>query len=167
VSGVIEPRLDLARGLWVGAVYLSTRALIGRDSASAGVTALLNSTNVVFAPLFACVLLSEKIVARAWLAILLTLVGLAILESHSISGLAVGDFLALGSGLLAGAVITVVRSLRSEPNPERPETIVFFYSLIGIPIAALLCTSEPWNWPLLPVGCSSSCSGSQPSEPNG
>jgi len=25
-----------------------------------------------------------------------------------------------------------VRSLRSEPNPERPETIVFFYSLIGI-----------------------------------
>jgi len=100
VSGVIETAGLIWRGVFgVGAVYLSTRALIGRDSAPPALLRFeLDERR--FCPLFACVLLSEKIVARAWLAILLTLVGLAIPRIHSISGLAVGDFLALGSGLL-------------------------------------------------------------------
>lgn len=135
------------RGVFgVGAVYLSTSAIVGQNS-SAGVTALLNSTNVIFAPIFAWLFLSERITIRSWVAILITAVGLCLLESHALGTLVLGHVFALVSGVLAGAAVTMVRKLRTGPNPERPETIVFYYSIIGIPIAALLSLGEPWMSP--------------------
>jgi drug/metabolite transporter (DMT)-like permease len=50
------------------------------------------------------------------------------------------EICALGSGLLAGAALVVIRQLRLGPDPEKAELIVFCYAGVAIVGSLILCT---------------------------
>jgi len=136
----------LKRGIWGGcAVFfyflsLQTTTLMHAQ--------LLNYASVVFAPLFAYLLLHERLSTRAAMAILIACGGICLitLQGGRLSGLNVGDAYGLLSGILAGAAITEIRRLRQS---ETAWSVFFYLSLVGLPIAtvAALLMREPFVLP--------------------
>jgi len=140
------------------AAYLAAKSVTDpKHQLEVGVAAVLNSTAVIFAPAFAWLILSEPLTRRSWIAIFLAILGIVILEERHIfvpQTLQVpwSELWALVSGVLAGVVVVLIRDMRSGPNPEKPETIVLYYSIVATLGSALLCViagKAAWHWPTL------------------
>jgi drug/metabolite transporter (DMT)-like permease len=136
------------RGLFgVLSAYALSYALVGSQSTSLARAIVLNNTYIAFAPLFALVFIKEKLSLRSVIAIVISLVGVALLKQPQVSMITLGDGAALISGVLAGAAVAMVAKLRD--NGETPESILFHFAFVGVPVSALLCIGETWHWPTL------------------
>ncbi len=147
----------IARGIFgVLSAYLGFKAVMHpKHDVEVAVASLLNSTYVVFAPLFAWALLSDRAAPsrRSWLAIVLTMAGIVLLQwdrvfVKGLDSVPWAELWALGSGVLAGASVVLIQQLRSGNTPEDPQTIVFYYALIAVFVSGALCfTTERWHAP--------------------
>lgn len=105
---------------------------------------LLNFTSIIFAPLFAFALLREKMGSRGLVAVALAAVGILLITGPLSGGCGLGDLAGLASGILAGVAVTAIRHLR---RGETASSIFFYFSLVGMPIAAVGCLFQPLVWP--------------------
>ncbi|MFO7896493.1 MAG: DMT family transporter [Candidatus Cloacimonadales bacterium] len=96
--------------------------------------AMLNKLSPFFVTIFAVIFLREKL-SRWQIPALILIFGAAMLIVKPRFDLSVLPAVAgLGSALLAGAAYTLVRFLG---NKERPETIIFFFSLVTTSLMAI------------------------------
>jgi drug/metabolite transporter (DMT)-like permease len=89
---------EVAAGIGLGLLYAGAQLLqtVGLEHTEASVSGFVTGSYVVLTPLFAAVLLRERVSLSTWLAVALASAGLALLSLH---GLAVG----LGEGLTLGS----------------------------------------------------------------
>jgi len=120
---------------------------------------LLNLTSIVFAPLFARIVLGERMSRHAIGALVLALLGVLLVIRPKLDALRIGDLYGLVSGILAGMALTAVRRLRQE---ETAAAVFFYFSIVGIPVSLLAMTGQPVvvpdvvGWKLLLVMVASS-----------
>lgn len=96
-------------------------------------TSVILFTSSFFLPILGFLLLGEKVGVPRWLAILVGFAGVAIIANPQGDLQILGVLLALGAAL-AQAVMAV--TLRHLGRFERPETISFYFFLVGIVITA-------------------------------
>jgi drug/metabolite transporter (DMT)-like permease len=140
-----DRRRLLLRGIWGGfAVYFYFLSIQQTSLAHAQ---LLNYASIIFAPLFAWIFLKERVGTRASLAILVAVLGIALitLQTGAQGTLNTGDLFGLISGILAGASITEIRRLRQS---ETAWSVFFYLCLVGLPVALVACIIQP---PVLPT----------------
>jgi drug/metabolite transporter (DMT)-like permease len=120
---------------------------------------LLNMTSVVFAPLFAWVLLREKVRSGALMGIGLAIAGILLVTRPQPGAVLIGDAYGLLSGILAGVALTAVRRLRQQ---ETAPAVFFYFSILGIPVSLLAMLGTPlvapdaMGWRLLIIMSASS-----------
>lgn len=139
-----DRRRLLLRGIWGGfAVYFYFLSIQQTSLAHAQ---LLNYASIIFAPLFAWMFLKERVGTRASLAILVAVLGIALitLQNGAQGTLNTGDLFGLISGILAGASITEIRRLRQS---ETAWSVFFYLCLVGMPVALVACLFQPPVWP--------------------
>lgn len=105
---------------------------------------ILNMTSVVFAPLFAALLLREALSKAAAPALVVGMLGVLLVTHPAPGAVRSGDVWGLVSGILAGSAITAVRRLRQQ---ESASSVFFYFSLLGIPVSAAGCLGARWVWP--------------------
>jgi len=138
-----EDKLGLTmRGLTGGAAVLCYFVALEQTTLTHAV--LLNFTSIVFAPICAFVALRERIGPPTVIAIVLASVGIVLVTRPVGGGANLGDLAGLASGMLAGAAVTSIRHLR---RGETASSIFFYFSLVGMPIAAVACLFQPLVWP--------------------
>lgn len=145
--------LHLLRALsGLAAMYLYFYALRHLHLADA---LLLNYTSPIFIALFALLWLKESWTGHRKLALLLSIIGLALLFHPSADLLSTAGLLGLTSGALAGLALTTVKRLSAS---EHPVSIVVWFGIISSAVSAipLLWSFEwpqgsAWAW-LLAVG---------------
>ena len=120
----------LWRGIYGG--IASTAFFISLHLTSLTHATLLNSTNVVFASLFAITALGERLSLISSAAILAALAGVGLVTQPVVGHIHVGDAIALFSGVLAGLAIVQVRRLR---RTETSFSVFFYFNLVGLPVA--------------------------------
>lgn len=128
----------LSGGLAVYAYFLAIRYTTLTNAV------LLNLTSIIFAPLFARVLLRERIGATAGVGIVVAAVGIALVTQPRMSSFRIGDLYGLASGVLAGAALTAVRRLRQE---ETAASVFFYFSAVGVPVSLAAMIGSPLVWP--------------------
>lgn len=134
------------RGVTGGAAVLFYFIALNRTTLTHAV--LLNFTSIIFAPLCALVALRERVSAAAATSIALASIGIVLVTRPSGGGANIGDLAGLASGVLAGAAVTAIRHLR---RAETASSIFFYFSLVGMPIAAVACLFQRMVWPT-PMG---------------
>ena len=99
--------------------------------------------NPVFAMMLAIPLLGERVGPIRWSAAFIALAGAMVLSRVWQGSFELGAFLALGSAIMFGAEVTLIKILSRR---EKPLQILFFNNLIGVLIAsvAVMCF---WQWP--------------------
>lgn len=132
--------------------------LYGMQYTSATVSGLLTSTTPAFTAILAWIVLRENISFTKWLAIILAIVGISILNTngylkHGDFGQAYGNVLIIGA-VLIGALLTIFIKLL--PNYVKPFTVAYMASVIPfiiyLPIIFIgnnlvfLETMPPFNW---------------------
>ncbi|HSV74987.1 MAG TPA: DMT family transporter [Chthonomonadales bacterium] len=138
---------DDRRGLvWRGiaggvAVYLYFLALHNTTVTNA---VLLNNTSILFAPLFASLLLGERVSRRVAPAGIASITGILLITRPTSAAANIGDLYGLLSGVTAGAALTAVRRLR---RTETTSAVLFYFNVVGMPVAALGLLAEPLAWP--------------------
>ncbi len=105
---------------------------------------LLNMTSIIFAPLFAWMLLGERVSRHAAAGIMIAIIGVLLVTHPEPGAVMVGDAYGLLSGLLAGMALTAVRRLR---QGETASAVFFYFSLVGIPVSLLAMAGTPFVWP--------------------
>jgi drug/metabolite transporter (DMT)-like permease len=104
--------------------------------------ALLANTYILFGALFSLLFLGEGLGPKVVIALLVALSGAAFVVRPDFHHIQVGDMLALAHGVIGGAAVTVVRSLRRAGN-ESPWGILFYLSLVGLAAGPL---AQPTGW---------------------
>lgn len=147
-TAVLRPRftrpnlpLHAARsGLGWGGVTLmfAAAAFIPLSDATA-----ISFLNPVFAMMLAIPLLGEHVGRVRWSAAVIALAGAAILTRPGAGALEVGALLALGSAVLLGAEVILIKRLSGR---EGPLQILLVNNLIGLIIASV-AASFVWQWP--------------------
>ncbi|WP_299848809.1 DMT family transporter [uncultured Roseovarius sp.] len=99
--------------------------------------------NPVFAMMLAIPLLGEKVGPVRWSAAIIALLGAAILTRPGDGALEFGAFLALGSALLLGTEVILIKRLSGR---EAPVQILLINNAIGLCIASV-AASFVWIWP--------------------
>ena len=153
---------DDRRGLvWRGiaggvAVYLYFLALHNTTVTNA---VLLNNTSILFAPLFSSILLGERVSPRMAPAAVASIAGILLITRPTSAHASIGDLYGLLSGITAGAALTAVRRLR---RTETAAAVLFYFNLVGMPVAAVGLLAGPVAWPtprawwlILVIGASS------------
>ncbi|MBM3496747.1 MAG: DMT family transporter [Armatimonadetes bacterium] len=130
------------RGLMGGLAVYAYFLAIRHTTLSKAV--LLNMTSVIFAPMFAWLLLRERVRRAALVGIGFAVVGILLVTRPQPGALLVGDAYGLLSGILAGVALTAVRRLRRN---ETASAVFFYFSLVGIPVSALAMVGSPIVWP--------------------
>lgn len=128
----------LSGGLAVYAYFLSIRYTTLTKAV------LLNMTSIIFAPLFAWMLLGERVRPNAVAGICAAIVGVVLVTRPEPGALMIGDGYGLLSGILAGMALTAVRRLR---QGETASAVFFYFSLVGIPVSLLAMAETPFVWP--------------------
>jgi drug/metabolite transporter (DMT)-like permease len=143
----------LTGGLAVYAYFLAIR----HTTLSKAV--LLNMTSMIFAPLFAWLMLRERIGRSALIGSAIAVVGVVLVTRPTPDAVHVGDAYGLLSGVLAGLALTAVRRLRRH---ETASAVFFYFSLVGMPVSAIAMLGSPIvlpdasGWRLLLLMCSAS-----------
>jgi drug/metabolite transporter (DMT)-like permease len=127
------PRLVLRGLLGAGAIvfYYS-----GIRAAGAGFATLMQSTYPVFTALFAVGLLDESFDRSLALALVLNVIGVAIVlgvGARVQPGIALGGLWALGGAVLSGGAVTTARYLRSTENAA---LITTYFMIVGLTVTA-------------------------------
>ncbi len=99
--------------------------------------------NPVFAMMLAIPLLGEKVGPVRWSAALTALTGAAVLTRPGDGAVEFGAFLALGSAVLLGAEVILIKRLSGR---EAPVQILLINNAIGLTIAAV-AAGFVWVWP--------------------
>lgn len=105
---------------------------------------LLNFSSIIFAPLFAALLLRERLPRHSLPPLLAAACGIVLVVRPEAGPPRIGDAYGLLSGVLSGSAITAVRRLRTQ---ETASSVFFYFSAIGVPIAATGTLWSPWVWP--------------------
>lgn len=109
-------------------------------------TTVLMFTSSLFIPILGVLLLKESVGPWRWSAVIVGFLGVAIMTRPGSSGAALpllGITLALGAALMHATLQIILRYLGGY---EKPETVTFYFFLIGTAVAAL---PMPWvgRWP--------------------
>ena len=136
-------RLLLTRGVLGSAAILLLFASISLTRLTNAIA--LGNTYVLFGALFSFLFLGEGFGLRVVVSLATALAGAAFLLRPDLGQWQTGDLLALGHGVMGGAAITVVRSLR-RAGRESPWAILFYLSLVGT-LASLLTGPGGWVVP--------------------
>lgn len=138
---------------------LITRGVLGSCAilllfASISLTRLTNAialanTYVLFGALFSFLFLAEGFGLRVVVSLATALVGAGFILRPDLGLWQLGDLLALAHGVMGGAAITVVRSLRRAGH-ESPWAILFYLSVVGT-LASLLTGPGDWVLPSFPA----------------
>jgi drug/metabolite transporter (DMT)-like permease len=129
-----------ARGLFGGTAVLAYFAAIQRIPV--GEATLLNYTQPVFTMLFAWLLLGERPLTRALVALPVTLVGVALIVGIRVADLrgGVGELFGLSSAVLSGVAVTAIRASRRHDADGTPGesawTVFTSFTLIGLVVSA-------------------------------
>lgn len=98
---------------------------------------LLNYTSLIWGPLFAMFALKERLSSRYLFILPIGLLGVGFITHPEMSGIGVGDGIALISGIVSGSAIVQIRRLR---RTEAASSIFFYFNLLGMPISFLILT---------------------------
>ena len=120
----------LLRGISGG--IASTAYFIGIQLTSLTHATLLNSTNVIWAAVFAIFMLKERVRPGGLIAVLAALFGVMLVTNASLTNMQGGDFISLFSGVMAGLAVIQIRRLR---RSESSLSVFFYFNLAGLPIA--------------------------------
>lgn len=101
-------------------------------------TTVLLFASSLFIPILGVLILKESVGPWRWSAVLIGFVGVAIMAQPSGNVPALGIALALGAALMHAGLQIILRYLGGF---ERPETVTFYFFLIGTVVAAL---PMPW-----------------------
>lgn len=154
---VHRPGLLFLRGLFGSAAVLTYFVAIQR--LGSGPATVLNYCSPIYAALFASLFLRERPTGAMRLGLGIATVG-AILVSVATGEFAtptnpgLGGLAGLASGILGGAAITVVRSLRSNTStPTDSPTVFFAFSAVGLVVSAPFVAQRwvPLDGALLPL----------------
>jgi drug/metabolite transporter (DMT)-like permease len=128
-----------ARGLFGGTAVLAYFSAMQRIPV--GEATLLNYTQPVFTMLFAWLLLGERPLPRALVALPVTLFGVSLIVGIRVTDLraSVGELLGLSSAVLSGVAVTAIRaSRRHEPDGSPGEsawTVFSSFTLVGLVVS--------------------------------
>ncbi len=121
---------------------------------------LLNNISPFFTTLFAFLFLREKLSRVQMFSLLVAFTGAMLIIKPSFDYSMLPVAAGFCSAMFAGGAYTVVRYLRKR---ERPETIVFYFSLVSV-IGILPLTATTFSWPgatqalwLLGIGIGGAC----------
>lgn len=147
---------DRRTALWVRGVAgaVSLLAYFGALShLGIGEAAFLNQTSAVWVVLLSPWLLGERNTPLVWLAVLGSLVGVALLGAPRPEA---GDLLGRGLGLVSGlGAAGAYLSVRKASQSNGPITIVFYFTLLGTvaSVVAAALTHAPWPTDLRVWAC--------------
>ena len=123
-------RMLLLRGISGGVA--STAYFVGIQATSLTHATLLNSTNVVWASVFAIFMLKEPIRLPGLLSAIGALCGVMLVTNASLDTVQSGDIVSLFSGIMAGLAVVQIRRLR---RTESSLAVFFYFNVAGLPIA--------------------------------
>lgn len=152
-----EPRLllgDLRPALWargvLGAASLLTY-FVALGRLGIGEAAFLNTSSTTWVAALAPVVLGERTRGSTWLAVALSLVGMALLSvprgAHSIESLLAGDAVGRAAGLASGLCAAgAYLGVRRASATNRPVTIVFYFTAVAslVSVVGALVTGAAW-----------------------
>jgi S-adenosylmethionine uptake transporter len=134
--------------LWSRGVFGGLSLLcyfLGLMRLSAGEAAFLNQTSAVWVAALAPLLIGEPTPRRIWFAIAGSMVGLGFLGfPRGTEGDLLGRVAAAASGLFASFAYV---SIRRASETNTPLTIVFYFTVVGTAVSALLALGLDVPWP--------------------
>jgi drug/metabolite transporter (DMT)-like permease len=145
-AGVIRLEFRRRRLLIVRGLFGSVSALLFFLSVTLtdlGRATLLCHTFVIFSALFSVVVLRERLRGGAVIALVVSMLGVALVTGARLGGIGAGEAAGLLSGLLGGIAITSIRELR---KTETAYSIFAVFCLCGM-VVSLLMIREPWIFP--------------------
>lgn len=107
-----------------------------------GLAVMLNYTAPIFAVIFAIFFLNEKPGLSVWILILISFIGVILLNSNSGMAWQPEVWLALLSSVFAAIAYVAIRTIK---HRESPFTIIFYFTLIST--AGSLFFLRTWQWP--------------------
>jgi drug/metabolite transporter (DMT)-like permease len=128
-----KPQLVIARAVF-GVISLTTTFAAFSLMPMAETAALLFTASL-YAPVLGVLLLKERVGPYRWAAVVIGFVGVAVMVNPQGDFNTLGVILALGAALLQATMGIVLRHLRGW---ESPETISFYFFMIGLAITATL-----------------------------
>jgi len=151
--------LLIVRGLVGGMAMILFFLAIGLGSLTN--TMVLNNTSPIFAALFAAIFLKERISWRVLIPLVGSLIGIYLLVHPNFHHIRLGDVLALGSGILSGVIMVIIRELR---KTESAWSIFFYFSVFGAIYAGVMTVPvfeiPTWlGWTLMLVAASFATAG--------
>ena len=124
---------------WAGISFMfAAAAFIPLADATA-----ISFMNPLFAMILAIPLLGERVGPIRWSAVFIALSGAIVLSRIWQGSFELGAFLALGSAIMFGAEVTLIKMLSRR---EKPLQILFFNNLFGVLIASVAVVYF-WQWP--------------------
>ncbi len=105
----------------------------------------LEFTAPIWTLIIAGIFLREKITSRKLIAVIFGLLGVLVITKPGIEVVDVASFIVLGAAVCFAVTLVCTKSLSSS---ESPVLILFYMSLIQLPIGFVLAIST-WTWPTL------------------
>jgi drug/metabolite transporter (DMT)-like permease len=105
----------------------------------------LEFTAPIWTLIIAGIFLGEKITSRKLIAVIFGLLGVLVITKPGIEVVDVASFIVLGAAVCFAVTLVCTKSLSSS---ESPVLILFYMSLIQLPIGFVLAIST-WTWPTL------------------
>lgn len=105
----------------------------------------LEFTAPIWTLIIAGIFLGEKITSRKMIAVLFGLLGVLVITKPGIEVVDAASFIVLGAAVCFAVTLVCTKSLS---NSESPVLILFYMSLIQLPIGFVLAIST-WTWPTL------------------
>jgi drug/metabolite transporter (DMT)-like permease len=143
---IVGPRIKISRdvltkGALLGLLYGSAQILqtAGLAHTAASVSGFVTGLYVVATPLLAAVILRRRIAGVTWLAVLLAMIGLAILSLR-------GFTLGYGELLTVIAALLYARHIVALGHISTPQTAMSL-SLVQLIVITLVCAAAAW-WPI-------------------
>ena len=133
-------RTGMVIGVVLGSAFLLQTLGLVRTSASN--TGLITGLFVVFAPLANRLLFGVRMPRVLWLAIALSLVGLAMLTGAGPAGVGLGELLTLGGAVLFGLHVALLDRL----SKGRQAVVLAFGQLAGAALLFAVCHSCAGEW---------------------
>jgi len=160
---VRRPSLWIARGGVGGAAilfyFLSLAAAKGPNAGSLTNSVFLGNSYFIYAPIFAAILLKERICLKTIIMVLVAFAGLYLISQVDTRGISMADVFGLISGILAGLGLVIVRELRKDTTTT---SIFFSLAIFGLLAGLVALPFEKAVWPdaygwllLLLIGVSS------------
>lgn len=163
--GQLRPLLGDGRpSLWLRGLFGATALMLAFAAIARigpGETAFLGASNAVFVALLSPILIQQKNSLLAWIAIIGSFIGIALLLSPQPGNDLLGQSMALGSGLLGAlAYLMIART----GNSNSPQTVIFYFCAVALLLHLLYFSFAEFNLPqrwdvlaiLLLIGCSGS-----------